>query len=179
MKAGIVDEVVRPEALLAAAKRKVTTEGDQARPAMLQRTMAALPMARNRILNAARIQTLGQTRGHYPAPMKVIEVVGIGYAHGPAAGLEAERKALVDLMESDACRNLMRLFFLRQGAKKWIASKVNAKPLDVKHAAVVGGGTMGAGIVHAIAKAGIPVRLIEVDAKAAAAGLGRVRKMFA
>ena len=37
---------------------------------------------------------------------------------------------------------------------------------------------MGAGIVHAMVKAGIQVRLVEVDAKAAAAGLGRVGHML-
>ena len=117
--------------------------------------------------------------GHYPAPLRAIDVVRTSYDQGLQAGLDAERAGLLDLMETDACRNLMRLFFLRQAAKKWIAAKVNAKPREVKHAAVVGGGTMGAGIVHALVKAGIPTRLIEVDAKAAAAGLSRVAKMLA
>src|SRR3954447_4274615 len=177
-KAGIVDEVVRPEALLAAAKRVVTANAGVGRPSLLHRTMATLPATRNKILAAARQQTLGQTRGNYPAPMKVIDVVRAGYERGPDAGLEAERKALCELMDTEACRNLMRLFFLRQGAKKWITSKVAAQPRDVKYAAVIGGGTMGAGIVHAMIRAGIQVRLIEVNEKAAAAGLGRVRKML-
>ena len=105
--------------------------------------------------------------------MKIVEVIEAGFERGPAAGLEAERRGLAELMATDACRNLLRLFFLRQGAKREIAAAVPAKPHEVHYAAVIGGGTMGAGIVHGMVKAGIQVRLVEVDANAAAAaGLG-------
>ena len=43
---------------------------------------------------------------------------------------------------------------------------------------MIGGGTMGAGIAHALARAGIFVRLVEVDAPAMSAGLGRIKKML-
>src|SRR5260370_23630518 len=72
----------------------------------------------------------------------------------------------------------MRVFFLRQGAKRALAQQVAAKPKEIEYAAVIGGGTMGAGIVHAMVKAGIQVRLIEVDAKALAAGLRRLKGML-
>src|SRR3712207_8127153 len=47
-------------------------------------------------------------------------------------------------------KSLMRLFFLRQTIKKSLTAQISAKPLDVKYAAVIGGGTMGAGIVHSL-----------------------------
>jgi 3-hydroxyacyl-CoA dehydrogenase/enoyl-CoA hydratase/3-hydroxybutyryl-CoA epimerase len=178
MKAGIVDEVVRPEALQSAAKRLVMSHGDRHRAPRVDRAIAAVASARKRVFAAAAAQTLQLTRGNYPAPMKLIDVVRTGYDRGPAAGLEAERAALLELMDTDACRNLLRLFFLRQGAKKWITSAITTPPRPVKHAAVIGGGTMGAGIVHALVRAGIPTRLIEVNPAAAAAGLARVRKML-
>ncbi|HEY2589109.1 MAG TPA: 3-hydroxyacyl-CoA dehydrogenase NAD-binding domain-containing protein, partial [Tepidisphaeraceae bacterium] len=78
----------------------------------------------------------------------------------------------------DASRNLVRLFFLKQGAKRAVFGLLHDKPADVKYAAVIGGGTMGAGIVHALVRAGIQVRLIEVDPKAVSGALGRVRKML-
>jgi 3-hydroxyacyl-CoA dehydrogenase/enoyl-CoA hydratase/3-hydroxybutyryl-CoA epimerase len=177
-RAGLIDETVRPDALLAAARRIVTGESRRRRPALLARAAARLPAVRNRMLRAARSQTMKLTHGNYPAPMRLLDVVQSGYELGFAAGLEAERQAILDLSETDSARNLMRLFFLRQGAKKRATEQLNAKPRDVKHAAVVGGGTMGAGIVHALIRAGIPVRLIEVNPQAAAAALGRVRKML-
>jgi 3-hydroxybutyryl-CoA dehydrogenase len=43
-----------------------------------------------------------------------------------------------------------------------------------EHVAVIGGGTMGAGIAHVFLVAGSPVTLVEVDEEAAAAGRARV-----
>src|SRR5439155_26010337 len=53
-----------------------------------------------------------------------------------------------------------------------------AKPHDINYAAVIGGGTMGAGIVHALVVAGIPVRLVEVDPRAISGALGRIKKLL-
>jgi 3-hydroxyacyl-CoA dehydrogenase/enoyl-CoA hydratase/3-hydroxybutyryl-CoA epimerase len=82
------------------------------------------------------------------------------------------------LIQTDASKSLVRLFFLKQGSKKAITEQIHARPAEVKYAIVVGGGTMGAGIVYSLARAGIFVRLIEVDPKAVSAALVRVRKNF-
>jgi 3-hydroxyacyl-CoA dehydrogenase/enoyl-CoA hydratase/3-hydroxybutyryl-CoA epimerase len=177
-KSGLVDEVVRPEALLDAAKRLVTSRRDRKHPRLAQRLAAGLSPARNRILEAARRQTAGRTFGNYPAPLRLIDVLKTGYDRGFAAGLTAEREALLQLTATDACRNLLRLFFLRQGAKRRATDSVKAKPAEVKYAAVIGGGIMGAGIVHALVRAGIQVRLVEVNPAAVSAALGRIRKLL-
>lgn len=176
-KSGLIDEVVRPEALLAAAKRLILKgTGKRRKLALIDRAITLGPV-RKVVLDKAVKKTLAQTHGNYPAAMKVLEIVRASYDGGLQAGLDAERKALRELMDAESCHNLMRLFFLRQGAKKAIAAQLNGtRPAAVKQAAVIGGGTMGAGIAYAIAKAGIPVRLVEVNEKAAAAALGRVRK---
>ena len=178
LRAGIVDEVVRPEALLAAAKRLVVSHRPRRRPGMLDRTLSHLTPARNRILTSAGRQTETRTFGNYPAPMKLLDVLKVGYEQGSAAGLKAEREALSELTKTPACQNLMRLFFLRQGAKKRATENLRARPTEVNYAAVIGGGTMGAGIVHALIRAGIKVRLIEVDAKAVSGALVRIRKLL-
>jgi 3-hydroxybutyryl-CoA dehydrogenase len=49
---------------------------------------------------------------------------------------------------------------------------------DSGHAAVIGGGTMGAGIASALARAGIRTELIEVSDELAQAGLARAREMI-
>ena len=176
-KAGLIDETVRPEALLAAAKRLVLKgTGRPRKLPLIDRTLTFGP-ARKLVLNKAVKQTLEQTHGNYPAPIKVLEIIRAGLDGGFQAGLDAERKALRELMDAESCHNLMRLFFLKQGAKKAIAAQLNgARGVEVKHAAVIGGGTMGAGIAYAMARAGIQVRLVEVSEKAAAAAMGRVRK---
>jgi len=178
MKRGLVDEVVRPEALLSAARRLIVSRPPPRRPGMLDRIAVRIPKLRNRILTAAQRKTREATYGNYPAPLKLIDVVREGFERGAAAGFNAERCALSELTDTDATRNLMRLFFLRQGAKKWAGEQVRAQPAEVKYAAVVGGGTMGAGIVHSLIRAGIQVRLLEADANALSAGLGRVKRLL-
>jgi 3-hydroxyacyl-CoA dehydrogenase/enoyl-CoA hydratase/3-hydroxybutyryl-CoA epimerase len=178
LRAGIVDEVVRPEALMAAARRMVMSRRPRKRPAVMGRALEHMGPARNRILSAAGRQTEGRTYGNYPAPAKLLDVLRVGYEQGAAAGLKAEREALLELTRTPACQNLMRLFFLRQGAKKRAAEQLRARPAEVNYAAVIGGGTMGAGIVHALIRAGMKVRLIEVDSKAVSAALGRIRKLL-
>ncbi|RPJ52831.1 MAG: fatty acid oxidation complex subunit alpha FadJ, partial [Acidobacteria bacterium] len=144
-RARLVDEIVRPEALLAAAKRVVLSGARRQEPSWIDGAAARLGPARHGLLAAARRKTMALTHGNYPAPLRLLEVIDAGYARGFAAGLEAERRAVVELSDTEAARNLIRLFFLRQGAKKGTAERLHAKPREVKHAAVIGGGTMGAG----------------------------------
>ncbi|HEY7087011.1 MAG TPA: 3-hydroxyacyl-CoA dehydrogenase NAD-binding domain-containing protein [Tepidisphaeraceae bacterium] len=177
-KAGLITEVVRPEALQSAARRLAIHGAKVRRPKLLDRSAARFPAIRRRILESARRETLKSTFGNYPAPMRLLDVMDIGYDKGIQAGFDAERQGLFDLSQGDACQNLLRLFFLRQGAKKRASEPLNAKPLEVKHAAVIGGGTMGAGIVHALIRAGIPVRLVEVNPAAVSGALGRIQKML-
>jgi 3-hydroxyacyl-CoA dehydrogenase/enoyl-CoA hydratase/3-hydroxybutyryl-CoA epimerase len=177
LRAGIVDEVVRPEALLAAAKRLVTGKLPQRRLSLIDRTAASVSLVRNKILARARKETLAATMGHYPAPLKVIDVVRRGMEQGQDAGFEAEREAVGELIATPAAQNLFRLFFLKQGAKRQIADTLRVKPAEVKRAAVIGGGTMGAGIAHALIRSNIDVRLIEVNSNAMSAALSRIKKL--
>ena len=176
-KLGMIDETVRPEALMAAAKRLVLSGKPHRKLPLIDRLAVRGPI-RKCILAAAHAKTMAMSYGNYPAPLKVLEITRANYESGMAAGLEGERKALCELMETESCRNLMRLFFLRHAAKRSLSKQVRAKPLDVKYAAVIGGGTMGAGIVHSLIRAGIQLRLVEVNEKAASAALGRVRRML-
>lgn len=177
-RAGLVDEIVRPEALLAAARRVVLSGAPRRAPSWIDGALARFGPARHAILGAARRKTMALTHGNYPAPLRLLEAVDAGYARGFAAGLEAERRIVLALSDTEAARNLLRLFFLRQAAKKGAADRLQAKPREVRHAAVIGGGTMGAGIAHALIRAGIPVRLVEVDPPAVSAALNRIRRML-
>ena len=178
LKAGLIDETVRPEALMSAARRLVRSHLRRHHPSFIDRAAARLSPVRSRILDAAQRQTVAITHGNYPAPLRVLDVVRAGYERGFDAGLDAERRAIVELSDTDAGRNLLRLFFLRQEAKKWATAHLSAKPREIGHAAVIGGGTMGAGIAHALIRAGLPVRLVEVNALAVSAALNRIQKML-
>ncbi len=129
------------------------------------------------VLRAARKRTLGRTRGRYPAPLKILEVVRAGLGRSVEAGLELEARAAGELIVSPQCRNLLFLFRLREAARKgpW-APGGRAEP--VRRMAVIGAGRMGGGIAQVAAYNDIPVRMKDVRHEAVAGGLAHARSIF-
>lgn len=175
---GVVDEVVRPESLHAAAHRMVRKRPTRQQPGFVDRFLASNPMLLKWVCKAARKQAAAMTLGNYPASDKLIDTIEISLRKGVEAGLRAERESVLILSRTHASRNLMRLFFLKQESKRAVKEKIHAQPKPVAHAAVVGGGAMGAGIVHALVRAQVPVRLVDLNEQAISAALGRIRKLL-
>ena len=180
-RAGIVDEVVRPEALLTAARRLVGKSPPVRRPSRLGRLILGAPILCDQVCRKARRAASARTFGHYPAADALIDSVLVASREGHEVGLRAEREAVSRLVETEACRNLMRLFFLRHEAKQLarVQAGTGSSEVLVDHAAVIGGGTMGSGIVHALICGGVTVRLVEVDAKAISSALFRIDRLLA
>ena len=65
--------------------------------------------------------------------MAVLDVVQTGYEKGFTAGLEAERQRIAELIAHPTSVNLLRLFFLRQAAKKEAMATLHSKPQEVKY----------------------------------------------
>lgn len=89
-----------------------------------------------------------------------------------------ERRTFLDLRGSEQAVALRHVFFAERGAPR-PAELRDVEPLPLRRAAVIGGGTMGAGIIAALREAGLPVILIERDAEAVARGRDNVAKTFA
>src|SRR5207249_2567705 len=66
----------------------------------------------------AKALLIKRTRGHYPAPMEALRVMLEGLRVNETASLANERDAILRLSETDATRNLLRLFFMQERAKK-------------------------------------------------------------
>jgi 3-hydroxyacyl-CoA dehydrogenase len=88
-----------------------------------------------------------------------------------------ERKTFLDLRASPEAAALRHVFFAERAAPRPAALK-GIEPRPLRSAAVVGGGTMGAGIAAALRDAGIPVTLVERDAEALERGLANLRGIF-
>ena len=54
---------------------------------------------------------MAKTGGHYPAPLRAIEVVRDGTATSLAEGLEIEKRAFGELLVGDVSRALVNVFF--------------------------------------------------------------------
>ena len=93
--------------------------------------------------------------------------VAHGLTRSVDASLALERDAILELAGSEAARNLIRIFFLQERAKKLAglppgAPKALEKTAPVKHAAVIGAGVMGAGIAQWTSSREISVLLRDI-----------------
>lgn len=109
------------------------------------------------------------------APQRAIDVIETGLGQPFEDALAEERAAFLDLRSTDQARALRHIFFAERAAKApgWLS--VASVPLV--QVAVVGGGTMGAGIAYALLNAGMRVTLLETDAEGVARARANVEKI--
>ncbi len=109
------------------------------------------------------------------APLRALQAIRFAAEHDVSAALAYERATFVELRDSDESAALRRIFFAERSATRPAALKdVASRP--IRHAGVIGGGTMGAGIAVALRTAGIPVTMIERDQPALDRGLQTIRR---
>ncbi len=117
----------------------------------------------------AKRKVLEKTRGLYPSVTKAVEVVTHAVHGEIEKGLQLERNAVAELIDS---ARLIDLFFKREEASKHPASGGTALPIH--DANVIGAGVMGAGIAHILASRGIRVLMTDVTNDSLARGLERI-----
>jgi 3-hydroxyacyl-CoA dehydrogenase/enoyl-CoA hydratase/3-hydroxybutyryl-CoA epimerase len=136
------------------------------------------PVGRKILFDQARKKTLEQSRGHYPAPLRALEVVRLGLEQGVTAGFDAEARAAAELATSKISKNLLHVFRLTENAKKETGLP-GAEPRKVSSTAVLGAGVMGGGIAQLIAdKTDLPVRMKDVNDQALATGMMHAAELF-
>ena len=181
LRAGVVDEIVHPAALLRAATDNALRFGKRkpsggATPA--ERAATWLAPVRAYALSKARSGVMKETHGKYPAPLRALDAVATGLAKGVRAGLDAEARAFGELASTDTAHRLIALTLLTLRQRK-AALEGLGTPRPVRNVGVVGLGFMGAGIAQAAAAAGMVVRGRDRDAAAVAKGISTVRKLTA
>ncbi len=116
---------------------------------------------------------------HYPALPAALRAMRLGLEKDLAAGLTAEREEFSQLLFTPACRNLLNLYFQREQGRKretWVDDNVESR-LPIKTIAVLGAGTMGAGIAQLAATRGYRVLLKDVDKVALKNGRERIEQL--
>ena len=172
---GLVDEVVEPGILLDVAK-KFAERGKRKIPGRTKFYIEGNPLTRKLVFSKARKAVLAQTHGHYPAPLKAIEVMDYGLANGVEKGLDKEIQEVGPLIMGDVAQNLVRLFFLMEDAKK---DRVSAKPAEIHSVGVLGAGIMGGGIAQTVAdKTDAAVRMRDINWQAISGGLKAASRIW-
>ena len=111
------------------------------------------------------------------APLRALASVRTASETDFASAMAFERETFLDLRGSAQAAALRHVFFAERAAPRPPElAGVTSRP--IRSAAVIGGGTMGAGIAAALRDAGLPVVLIERDAAAVERGLANVRGIY-
>ncbi|HET9225702.1 MAG TPA: 3-hydroxyacyl-CoA dehydrogenase NAD-binding domain-containing protein, partial [Thermoanaerobaculia bacterium] len=136
------------------------------------------PLGRKVLFDQARKKTLEETRGHYPAPLRAIEVVRIGIEDGMRAGFDAEARAVAELATSKISKNLVHVFSLTEDAKRE-KGLPGAEPKEIRAVAVLGAGAMGGGIAQLAAnETDVPVRMKDINEAALALGMSHASGLY-
>lgn len=167
-KYGIVDEVVPYSVLIEVAEQfalKSKPQREAPQKSVMNKMLENTGPGRNMMFKKAREATYAKTKGNYPAPGYIIDVIETGMNEGMEAGLKAEAEAFGKLVMTPESFQLRQIFFATTEMKKENGVD-GVKPEKMNSVGVLGGGLMGGGIAYVTAtKAGVPVRIKDVRAE--------------
>ena len=162
------------------AKRPPARRRDAWRPRSLGAwVLEATPPGRGTLLREARKRVLARTGGNYPAPLAALGVIEKSLGKPVEVGLRFEADAVSELVVSPVCKNLVRLFLLSERAKKDPVADRAIQPAPVRAMALVGAGVMGGGIAELASRAGIEVRLRDLNPEALTRALVTAHSLIA
>ncbi len=132
----------------------------------------------NAPLYAAGRDQAQRVRRNQIAPLAVIEAIEAAATLPFDEGCRKESEICFRCMDTDQCRALIHAFFAERSVSRVSGISKETAPLEIRHAALIGAGTMGGGIAMAFANAGIPVLLKETDGAALDRGMQVIRKNY-
>ncbi|RKR70059.1 3-hydroxyacyl-CoA dehydrogenase [Acidovorax sp. 94] len=177
LQAGLVDKLVEGTDPLAAGLAYLRELLAANAPVRRTRDLAiAEPQAALAWLDAQKAETAKKSRGLF-SPLKIIECVQAAVQLPFDGGLARERALFMECIDSPQRAGLIHAFFAEREVVK-VPEAQATQPRPVASIAVIGGGTMGAGIAVAALDAGLPVTMIERDAESIARGRANVEKVY-
>jgi 3-hydroxyacyl-CoA dehydrogenase/enoyl-CoA hydratase/3-hydroxybutyryl-CoA epimerase len=175
LKLGMVDEVVPREYLIQEACKRILSRGRSLRKRK-RHFVWNNPLTAKLVHKRASQTALSKTRGHYPAIPKALDVVVGGLSCSLDGALGLERDGIVELAGTEAAKNLIRVFFLQERAKKLSYAQTATAP--AKRVAVIGAGVMGAGIAQWSSARELLVTLKDIGVEPVAKGMAGITKTF-
>ncbi len=148
-------------------------------PGFLGWLLEGNPLGRKVVFGQARKTVMARSHGHYPAPLKALDVVRRSWKMPFQKALELEAKEAGDLIVSPISKSLIHLFFLSEKAKKdpGIETEID-RVKEIDQAGLLGAGTMGGGIAWLFSYRDVPVRLKDLNPEAIGAGMKEAYRLL-
>lgn len=148
------------------ADRKVSAKQSKGLVEKLTTYAMTVPFVRQQVYKTVEEKVKKQTKGLYPAPLKIIDAVKAGLEQGSDAGYLAESQKFGELALTKESKALMGLYNGQVLCKK---NKFGAPQKNVQQLAILGAGLMGAGIAQVSVDKGLKTLLKDTTVT----GLGR------
>ena len=174
--AGLIDEVVAPEALLVRAKEWILAakDADLLKPwddkSYKMPGGAPYHPAGYMTFVGANAMVLGKTMGVYPAARALLAAVYEGALVPFDTALKIEARHFTSVLMNPSSTAMIRSLFINKEALEKGANRPAVADQSVKKLGVIGAGMMGAGIAYVAANAGIAVVLVDATQEAADRG---------
>lgn len=136
-----------------------------------QRLLERTAIGRRILFGAARRRAESEAGGHYPAPLRAIDVLEEIQGKRADEAYAREAQALGELAVTDVSKCLVRIYLLSRSARRALGDDVMAERRPVERLAVLGAGVMGGAIAELAAAHDLPVVLKDIDRDALDAGL--------
>ena len=174
LSAGLIDEVVPADELMAKAKDWVLSEPRIVKPwdekGYKMPGGAPYHPAGFMTFVGASAMVHGKTKGVYPAAKALLQAVYEGALVPFDTALKVEARNFVNVLMNPSSAAMIRSLFINKEALEKGANRPDVADQTVKKVGILGAGMMGAGIAYVSANAGIEVVLIDARQDAADKG---------
>lgn len=177
VKMGLVDWVMPKERMLELAPQYLSkkVEDKKGLKDSIESVATDNFITRKIIFQKARETVLKQTKGFYPAPLKILELMENGHGKKREVYLAREAQMFADLSQTPQSKSLQHIFFMTDTSKKL---DKNAELVKVERGAVLGAGTMGGGIAWLFAKNDQAPFMKDLNSKGLELGLKQASENF-
>ncbi|XP_068437005.1 hydroxyacyl-CoA dehydrogenase trifunctional multienzyme complex subunit alpha b [Clinocottus analis] len=154
-------------------KGKIPIRKKKGRMDEIQNYVMSFEFIRNQIYKTVHGKVMKQSKGLYPAPLKIIECVKTGVEQGPVAGFLAESQNFGQLAKTSESGALIGLYHGQVACKK---NSYGVPQREVKTLAILGAGLMGAGVAQVTVDKGVHTILKDTTVSGLARGEQQVYK---
>lgn len=187
---GLASEVVPADLFMekvldfAVAVAKDPAPGSRPKRNFMTRMLDGTAVGRRVVLSMARKKVMTTTGGHYPAPLRILDILGEKLGKSVDESLAAEARVAAELLVSPVCKNLLHVFHMREATRKGTGvststgTEEHAEARPVHALGILGAGVMGGGIGQLAATKGIRVYMKDIRHEAVTGGLQHARSLF-
>ncbi|MDP6732430.1 MAG: 3-hydroxyacyl-CoA dehydrogenase NAD-binding domain-containing protein [Gammaproteobacteria bacterium] len=175
---GLVDEIIEADDLEAGAIQYAMGLVESGAPLKRIRDITIDPATIEADFFAnARKRLARRARGQI-AQDKIVSCIEAAVELPMDEGLLRERELFRELITSPESAAMRHIFFAERQAAKIKDLPKDTPVRDIAKVAIIGGGTMGGGIVMCFANVGIPVVMLEINDEALQRGMDIIRKNY-